>query len=155
MENNITLINSIYSEMEKKASLIASEMNSAGYECGRTWDVNPTSAGREYPVQVITVYNVCTVVVDIDAIMVDIPVSRRKILGMNIGNAAKAHRMAIYAVDRSDFYPVLDFDGDASLTEAKIMTNAIENYRIRIRFDKSFDLSSFRSLIAEFSERKA
>ena len=153
-DNNIAFINGIYSEIEEKAALLASGMNSAGYQCGRSWDINPTSDGRNYPVQVITVYNVCTVVIDVDVIVVDIPISRKKILGMNIENAAKIHRMQIYAVDRSDFYPVLDFDGDASAAIPRIMMCAYEKYRIRIRFDKSFGLSTFRSLAAEFSEKK-
>lgn len=154
MENNIDILNSIYSVLADDASILAASLNSAGYECGWSWEENPTRDGRRYPLPVINVYNRCVFIVDIDAIILDAHVSRRKLLNMNIANAAATRRIQIYAFDKADVYPILEYDGDASEVLPKVMTSAFNDYRLRAMLDKSVDVADLRALIADFSETK-
>ncbi len=154
MEEKIEILNNIYMSLGENASRLASTLNAAGYECGWDWRENPTENGRNYPLPVINVYSLCTLVVDVDVVVLDMTVNRKKLLGMNIKKAAEKRRLEIYAFDRSTTYNVLDYDGDAEKVIPTVFSISYENFRIRFRLDKNTDAADIRAIIAEFSDKR-
>ena len=152
MENKIQFLNKIYTSLSENASRLTSGLNSAGYECGWEWKENPTSDGRSYPLPVLDIYKLCTVIVDVDVIVLDMKVNRKKLLEMNVKKAASRRRIEIYAFDKSGIFPILGYDGDTSMVVPALLSNVFDSFRVRVKLDKNTDISDIRVLLAEFSE---